>query len=110
MRNCVRLLDTFLARGPQHRFHSARASARSCKENRTGAWPTPRTPATMYRSLRMKSRIGPFLVSQFRHASFASPRNPVGNLVAANLTPQVVGVNSRRLFPSYRVDLLLSNC
>src|SRR5579864_9850035 len=71
MRNCVKPSDKSLARDPRHRSGCAQASARSCKGNRTGAWPTLQTLATIYRLVRMKSRIRQSLVAQVRYASFA---------------------------------------
>src|SRR4029077_18124555 len=75
MRNCVKPLDKSLARDPRHRSGCAQASARSCKGNRTGAWPTLQTLATIYRTIyrlvMMKSRIRQSLVAQVRYASCA---------------------------------------
>src|ERR1700728_4401716 len=64
----------FLGRDPRHRSDCAQSSARSCKENRIGAWPKLRTPPTVDRRVRTKPRIGPSLVSQVQCASFAFSR------------------------------------
>ena len=47
MRNCAKPLDKSPVRDPRHRSECAQASARSCKGNQTGAWPTLRTLPTV---------------------------------------------------------------
>src|SRR6202451_3961171 len=74
MRNCVKPLDKPLVRDRRHRSDFAQASERCCKGNRTGAWPTRRTVAYVYRTARMESRIQPFLVVQIQYCSFAFTR------------------------------------
>src|SRR5439155_23690074 len=74
MRNCVKPLDKSLVRDPRHRSDCLQATARSCKANRTGACPTLRTPPTIYRPVRMKSRIRPYPLSQIQYASIAFSR------------------------------------